>query len=452
MTGKPPTPDHINLAGPEIPEKSLNTNIKTDQDQNLIREKIFDELTRVFCKHDQATRLAISAGFPRSQLPDFSTPLSFWAKVVEEANNGVLRDGLRLLATRAADLYPNNRIFAKYSRDEIHRRSPQETWREARQPTGDHPCELRVGVTVEERYYISRIIQTTPRSTVYECQDIRLQRPLILTTLELKDTSTKSKSSEHIERKLFATSAIFHHGLVSTLDFGRLSPNTLYYTTESVQGRPLAQVLCEAGPMLWSRAGRIIVHLIRALKVLHATGLVHRNLNLNNCIILDGSSGNEPDQLKILGIINHQDCVAEIPKSGKSRTYASELQLTSQYIDPYPDIHAAGKILYSLLTNEIPNQSPGSARSIRAIQERAYSDPTEGYRKSLLRSRTSSCEQCRKGPANVFTHSQNSSPLSRLCLSSKRIRTGRVSDIQVIRSARRAGGKDGQPCSHTPSS
>lgn len=74
----------------------------------------FAELIRVFHQVDQAVLLAARAGFPRARLPNFTTSTVFWTKVAEDAENGVLRNGIRPIMAQAAEEYPENKIFSRF--------------------------------------------------------------------------------------------------------------------------------------------------------------------------------------------------------------------------------------------------------------------------------------------------------------------------------------------------
>ncbi len=80
-------------------------------------DEVFWEIARVFCDRDRAVFLVMSGGFPRSMVPAFTTPLLFWAKVLEEAQNGALPEGLQPMLDKAAAMYPGNPIFSRSRRE-----------------------------------------------------------------------------------------------------------------------------------------------------------------------------------------------------------------------------------------------------------------------------------------------------------------------------------------------
>lgn len=79
-----------------------------------IENDAVDELVRVFFSREDAIPLALEAGYPRSALPRFSSPLAFWSIVIDTARNGMLPGGVGPLITAAAARYPGNSVFRRY--------------------------------------------------------------------------------------------------------------------------------------------------------------------------------------------------------------------------------------------------------------------------------------------------------------------------------------------------
>lgn len=89
--------------------------------------RIFEALTTVFKDRDLAVLLAESAGFPKSRLPPFSDPLIFWTNVICESRNGLLQGGIRPILEKAAEMYPDNPVFALRRTNGVYASSSQGT-------------------------------------------------------------------------------------------------------------------------------------------------------------------------------------------------------------------------------------------------------------------------------------------------------------------------------------
>jgi len=80
--------------------------------QERSREKaLVEELAKVIWGYDQAIILLSRVGFPRAEVPSFSTPRVFWSRVGEYIRDGGIKGGLDALADAAAEQYPANPIF-----------------------------------------------------------------------------------------------------------------------------------------------------------------------------------------------------------------------------------------------------------------------------------------------------------------------------------------------------
>lgn len=80
--------------------------------------ELIDELARVIWHQDQATTLALAAGFPSASMPAFVDPRVFWTRVVRDLENGVSIRGVQALVDEAARRYPGNSAFGAFRRRE----------------------------------------------------------------------------------------------------------------------------------------------------------------------------------------------------------------------------------------------------------------------------------------------------------------------------------------------
>jgi hypothetical protein len=77
-------------------------------------EQLVDELAKVFYEPEDAKLLVKNAGFPRQDAPDFKTPRTFWAHVIQAAADGKVAGGIAAVVAATAKLYPENKVFASY--------------------------------------------------------------------------------------------------------------------------------------------------------------------------------------------------------------------------------------------------------------------------------------------------------------------------------------------------
>lgn len=114
--------------------------------------RVVDELAKVVDDGVMAMMVVRGAGFPRAQLPFFTTPFLFWNHVVHHAHLGALRGGLEPIVSEAARMYPGNPVFARY----------RDPWSRTRTTE-----EKRAAAAESAGIIISELIRATGREVVF---------------------------------------------------------------------------------------------------------------------------------------------------------------------------------------------------------------------------------------------------------------------------------------------
>ena len=244
--------------------------------------------------------------------------------------------------------------------------------------------ELELGVVVGERYRITRVIGRGGMGTVYEAEHVKLPRSVALKVL-LPEYAKMEKAIRRFEREARAASSIDHRNVIQIEDFGHLPSGELYYTMELLLGRDLSEILREDGPIPWSRAGWIILQIVRALGAIHAQEIVHRDIKPANCFLMDPKPGDEADYVKILdfGIANLQDdrtmstAVTGTSEVIGSACYMAPEQILADRVDARTDVYALGVMIYQLLTGQVPFDGPSAVAVMMAHQRKTPRPPRQ---------------------------------------------------------------------------
>ena len=134
--------------------------------------------------------------------------------------------------------------------------------------------------------------------------------------------------------------------------------NLFYFTMEYVEGWPLTRFVVERGALTPERALTLMRQLCSALEVAHASGVIHRDLKLDN-VLLTGEGRDERVKVLDFGIakVLGRGSLSSLTKGMPGTPgYAAPEQIKglADLIGPPTDLFASGVILYALLTARRP--------------------------------------------------------------------------------------------------
>ncbi|MEJ2863021.1 serine/threonine-protein kinase [Actinomycetospora flava] len=192
---------------------------------------------------------------------------------------------------------------------------------------------------------------------VYRAYDTRRDREVALKRLT-PDLADDPEIRERFERECRTAARLSSPHVIPIHDFGVID-GRLFLDMRIVEGRDLARVLAEEGPLDPGRAVGIVEQVADALDDAHAHDLVHRDVKPGNVLV---SSGRGPDFVHLVdfGIVR----LASSGTRGRNLTgtgttlgtlaYMAPEQFEGAAVDRRADVYALAVVLYECLVGRPP--------------------------------------------------------------------------------------------------
>lgn len=145
----------------------------------------------------------------------------------------------------------------------------------------------------------------------------------------------------------------------------------VYIVMDLYRGGSLKELVCERAPygVAERDAAPIALKLLRALAALHAAGVAHRDVKLENCLVRDGTF--PPDDV-VLADFGFAIYVAETTPSKRSYAvgtpvYVSPEASRSEAHGTPVDMYALGVLVFRMMTGEYPVEGRDDRETLRAM-------------------------------------------------------------------------------------
>jgi|GEM_PF-2174005 len=196
---------------------------------------------------------------------------------------------------------------------------------------------------------------------VFKAVHRRMKRIVAIKTLP-PATLESEKALKRFYREVEAAAKLAHPNIVAAYDAGEWQ-GIHYFVMEYVEGRDLAQVLRERGPLPVSEAVGALVQAAAGLEHAHAQGVFHRDIKLANLLV------DKAGVVKVLdmGIARVQSLADESGDEGLTDglTNTNQMLGTVEYVAPEQaknakvadhrsDIYSLGCCLYKLVSGKPP--------------------------------------------------------------------------------------------------
>ena len=191
---------------------------------------------------------------------------------------------------------------------------------------------------------------------VYKAFDPHLTREVAIKTIRASLLEGKSghELRERFRREARAEGRLLHPNIITIYEFQEDAEGTPFFVMEYVEGKDLKQYLSKGIRFNLDKTLHIIQQVLSALAHSHREGIVHRDINPANIILLE----NDTVKIADFGIAKMDE--SEYTATGiimGTPHYISPEQRLGHRVDGRADLYSTGAVMFELLTGE--KASPG---------------------------------------------------------------------------------------------
>jgi eukaryotic-like serine/threonine-protein kinase len=231
------------------------------------------------------------------------------------------------------------------------------------------------GDVIAGKYQIEREIGRGGMGIVFAALHVDLDQPVAVKILH-EYAAYDQAAIARLLREARAAAKISSNHVVRVMDVGAFPEGGAYITMELLDGRDLADILREKGPIPVSEAVDYLIEACDAVAAAHSAGIVHRDLKPAN-LFVSQSDGISTIKVLDFGVSKIVPKSGQIPQAQEltqagqifgSPNYMSPEQLRSATdVDGRTDIWALGVVFYELVSGKLPFGGKSMADVLAAV-------------------------------------------------------------------------------------
>jgi serine/threonine protein kinase len=207
-----------------------------------------------------------------------------------------------------------------------------------------------------DRYLLLDLIGQGGMGRVYLARDTRLNRPVALKILSAERLS-KPRAIARFEREARVGARLQHENLVRIYDFGE-SKGRRYLVMEYIEGKTIATLISEQGPMPPATAARLVRQVALGLDHAHRKGLIHRDVNPANILVTHDGTAKLADLGLAIAPAEEDRVTRDGAMVGTFDYIAPEQARNSRAADARSDIYSLGCTIYHMIAGRVPFPGP----------------------------------------------------------------------------------------------
>ncbi|XXX72952.1 serine/threonine-protein kinase [Sorangium sp. So ce134] len=216
---------------------------------------------------------------------------------------------------------------------------------------------VQPGDILAGKYRVERLLGTGGMGVVVAAIHVELgQRVAVKFMRSAHDVDAGAR--ERFLREARAAVRLRSQHVARVFDVGTLEGGAPYIVMEFLEGRDLAALLRESGPLSLDDAVEYVLQTCEAVGEAHAAGIVHRDLKPANLFVTQDVSGSPCIKVLDFGIskISGADLVLTDDDQTLGSPYymSPEQMISSKDVDARSDLWALGVLLYELIAGQTP--------------------------------------------------------------------------------------------------
>ncbi|HEX5086482.1 MAG TPA: Stk1 family PASTA domain-containing Ser/Thr kinase [Nocardioides sp.] len=238
------------------------------------------------------------------------------------------------------------------------RHAPEGAVQRASDPAQDRqekhdPTDHLSGRVLDNRYLIGSRIARGGMATVYEANDLRLDRTVAVKVMH-PGLGDDDEFAARFVAEARSAAKLSHPNVVGVFDQGN-DDGTVFLAMELIPGHTLRDTIGKEAPLKTARALALLEPIVSALAAAHRAGLVHRDVKPENVLISDDGRVKVAD----FGLAKAVSATTQHTATGVligTVSYVAPELVVEGRSDARADVYAVGVILYELLTGKKPHE------------------------------------------------------------------------------------------------
>ena len=217
------------------------------------------------------------------------------------------------------------------------------------------------------RYAIQKLIARGGMGEVYLARDDLLGRDV---AIKVSRSSQDPKLLERFRREAQVGAQIDHPNVVRIFDLGYTEDDCPFLVMELLRGKRFTELLEEKGPMEADAVANLLGGIASALDLIHGKSIVHRDLKLDNLMLVERPDGAPRPKLLDFGVaLSAAEEAPRLTVDGAfvgTPLYSAPEVLVGATPERSADIYSLAVVAYKLLTGVAPFEELGAQAMLKA--------------------------------------------------------------------------------------